>query len=67
VGAEKARLSKEIDKLQAEIAKVTGQLGNERFVANAPDAVVARERERLAAAQVSLAQLQEQFTKLGSL
>jgi valyl-tRNA synthetase len=67
VGAEKARLSKEIDKLQAEITKVTGQLGNERFVANAPDAVVARERERLAAAQVSLAQLQEQFTKLGSL
>jgi len=67
VGAEKARLSKEIDKLQAEIAKVTGQLGNERFVANAPDAVVARERERLAAAQVSLVQLREQFTKLGSL
>jgi len=67
VSAEKARLSKEIDKLQVEIAKVTGQLSNERFVANAPDAVVARERERLAAAQASLLQLQEQFTRLGSL
>jgi valyl-tRNA synthetase len=65
VAAEQARLGKEIDKLQAEIAKVTGQLANERFVANAPEAVVQRERERLAAAQASLAQLQQQLAKLG--
>ncbi|MGA0806540.1 MAG: valine--tRNA ligase, partial [Pseudohongiellaceae bacterium] len=67
VGAEQSRLSKEIDKLQAEIARVSGQLSNERFVANAPEAVVARERERLAGARTSLTQLQEQFSKLGKL
>jgi valyl-tRNA synthetase len=67
VKAETARLGKEIDKLQAEIAKLGEQLGNERFVANAPEAVVARGRERLAAAQASLQQLQEQLGKLGNL
>jgi valyl-tRNA synthetase len=67
VTAERARLGKEIEKLQAEIAKIRGQLGNERFVANAPPAVVAKERERLANAGASLQQLQEQLQKLGKL
>jgi len=67
VKAETVRLGKEIDKLQAEIDKLGGQLGNERFVANAPEAVVARGRERLAAALGSLQQLQEQLGKLGNL
>ena len=48
VKAEQVRLQKEIDKLQADITKLTSQLANERFVANAPPAVVAKERERLA-------------------
>jgi valyl-tRNA synthetase len=41
VGAELARLEKEI-------ARSVAQLANERFVANAPDAVVDAEREKLA-------------------
>ncbi|HTQ99342.1 MAG TPA: valine--tRNA ligase [Candidatus Acidoferrum sp.] len=65
VKAEQTRLQKEIDKLQADIAKVTNQLANERFVANAPAAVVAKERERLAANQGALVQLQTQLKKLG--
>jgi valyl-tRNA synthetase len=63
--AERARLRKEIDKLQAEIAKLDGQLANERFVANAPAAVVGKVREQRDTAQHTLAQLQEQFARLG--
>ena len=67
VKAETARLAKEIDKLQAEIDKVRAQLANERFVANAPEAVVSRERERLATAEASLLQLRQQQEKLAAL
>ncbi|HHX83064.1 MAG TPA: valine--tRNA ligase [Pseudomonadaceae bacterium] len=67
VKAESARLNKEVDKLQAEIDKLTVQLGNERFVANAPAAVVERERERLAAVQSSLLQLRAQQQKLSAI
>ena len=65
--AEQARLHKEIEKLNAEISKVSAQLANERFVANAPEAVVGKEKERLAQARTSLQQLQEQLEKLNKL
>jgi valyl-tRNA synthetase len=67
VSAEQGRLNKEIEKLQAEIIRVNTQLGNTRFVANAPPAVVAKERERLAANEASLSQLKEQLGKLAAL
>ena len=65
IKAEQARLAKEIEKLQTDITKLTAQLGNERFVANAPPAVVAKERERLAGNQAALVQLATQMKKLG--
>jgi valyl-tRNA synthetase len=37
----------EIERLRKEVARSEGMLGNERFVANAPEAVVAAEREKL--------------------
>jgi valyl-tRNA synthetase len=37
----------EIERLRKEIARAEGMLANERFVANAPDTVVAAEREKL--------------------
>jgi valyl-tRNA synthetase len=67
VKAEQARLTKEIDKLKADGARITAQLSNERFVANAPPAVVAKERDRLAGFEGSLRQLQEQLEKLDTL
>jgi len=67
VTAEQARLAKEIGKLEAEIGRVSGQLSNEKFVANAPEAVITKAREQLAGAQSSLQQLQDQFTRLGTL
>jgi valyl-tRNA synthetase len=64
VEAEKARLDKEIEKIQKEVGKSKGKLGNEKFVANAKPEVVAIERERLAEWEGKLAQLQEMRTNL---
>lgn len=47
LSAEAARLKKELKKLQGEIKRLDGKLGNAKFVANAPDEVVAEEREKL--------------------
>jgi valyl-tRNA synthetase len=62
--AEKARLAKEIARLEGEITKAEAKLGNESFVARAPAAVVAQEKERLANFADTLAKLKVQFTKL---
>jgi valyl-tRNA synthetase len=43
---EKARLTKELDKINAELARVDGKLGNESFVAKAPADVIAKEKEK---------------------
>ena len=48
IEAEKARLDKELDKLKGEVARVEKKLSNERFVSNAPEAVVAAEKGKLA-------------------
>ena len=48
VGAERARLQKEIDKARKETSFLEGKLGRPDFVERAPAEVVARDRERLA-------------------
>lgn len=48
IEAEKARLDKELNKLKGEVTRVEKNLSNERFVSNAPEAVVAAEQEKLA-------------------
>jgi len=64
---ELARLDKEIAKIDSEIAAIEGKLSNEGFVARAPEAVVAKERERLVACGEAKAKLQEQKETIAAL
>jgi valyl-tRNA synthetase len=64
VAAEKARLAKEIGRIEVEIRKCEGKLGNANFVANAPAEVVAQERQRIADWNTTLGALREQAGKL---
>ncbi len=67
VEAERARLDKQLEKTRAELAKANGKLGNEKFVNNAPPAVVTQERERVADFEKTITQLTEQLAKLDEL
>jgi len=64
LAAEKARLGKEAQRLEAEIGKAEGKLGNEAFVAKAPPAVIALERKRVAEYADTLAKVREQLARL---
>ena len=64
IEAEKARLNREIKRIEGEIAKCNGKLGNATFVANAPAAVVEQERGRLAEFSTTLSGLNEQLGRL---
>ncbi|RCS29106.1 valine--tRNA ligase [Rhodanobacter denitrificans] len=65
LAAEKARLAKEIGRIEVEIKKCEGKLGNASFVANAPAEVVAQERQRINDWNTTLGALREQAQKLG--
>ena len=65
LGAEKARLAKEIARIELEIKKCEGKLSNANFVANAPAEVVAQERQRITDWNTNLIALREQAQKLG--
>ncbi|MHC5177497.1 valine--tRNA ligase [Serratia rhizosphaerae] len=65
--AEIARLTKEMAKLDGEIAAIEGKLANEGFVSRAPEAVVAKERDRLAACKEGKVKLQEQQATIAAL
>ena len=65
--AERKRLEKQIGKLRSERAQSNAKLDNERFVNNAPAAVVQQERDRLADFDRQLDQLNERLTRLDAL
>lgn len=62
--AELARLGKEIEKLEKEVSRISGKLSNEKFVANAPEDVVAKEKAKLADYEASVKKLVEQREKI---
>ena len=65
VVAERERLSKEIARLEGEIAKVNGKLQNASFVERAPAQVVEQEKSRLTDFGSKLGTLQTQLKRLG--
>jgi len=65
--AELERLAKEVSKIEAEMVKITAKLSNEGFVARAPEAVVAKERERLADFEQAKEKLIEQQAVIAAL
>ncbi|MDD2368990.1 MAG: valine--tRNA ligase [Sulfuricurvum sp.] len=60
------RLSKQREKLQKEADKLRGMLSNERFVANAPEAVIIQNREGLADAEDKISKIDAQLGALGN-
>ncbi|WP_025288920.1 valine--tRNA ligase [Bibersteinia trehalosi] len=65
--AELARLTKEMDKLKGEVARIEGKLSNEAFVAKAPEQVIAKEREKMQGYLDGLAKLQQQYQEIEAL
>ncbi|NMM76087.1 valine--tRNA ligase [Acidovorax sp. SRB_24] len=65
VAAERTRLSKEIARIDGEVAKANAKLGNEAFVAKAPAAVIEQEKKRVADFGATLERLREQLARLG--
>lgn len=62
--AETARLQKEITKHQDDSSKAQQRLDNPNYVAKAPAAVVAKERERVQELNSTITKLQEQLARL---
>ena len=56
-----ARLARELDAADADVARREARLGSEQFVARAPAAVVQRERDGLAAARDAVARLRQRL------
>ena len=64
VEAETAKLTAEVQRLEGFLAGIEKKLSNERFVANAPAAVVEMERKKKADAESKIAALKESISKL---
>ncbi|MEM6546855.1 MAG: valine--tRNA ligase [Pseudomonadota bacterium] len=67
VGIEAARLGKAVAKLGKEIGGLEGKLRNEKFLANAPEEVVAEQRDRLQTAAAEQAKLQAALDRLSEI
>ncbi|MVS97996.1 valine--tRNA ligase [Devosia marina] len=64
IAVEKARLEKEVAKLDGEIAQIDKKLGNEQFVAKAPEEVIEEQKQRREAAVERRAKIQDALTRL---
>ena len=67
VGAERARLEKEIAKLETGMKAVSAKLNNKKFMDNAPEAVIAKERGKAQQMSGALTALQEKLEELMTL
>ena len=67
VEAERKRLEKKRARVQSGFERVQAKLGNDKFLANAPADVVAKEQVKLDALQLELSQIDEQLSRLDEL
>lgn len=67
VGAEMARIDKQLEKLAQEIARIEGKLSNQGFVAKAPAAVIDKERAKMADLTRDIEKLNEQKVELAKI
>ena len=67
VDAERARLEKEIAKLETGMKSVSAKLNNKKFMDNAPEAVIAKERGKAQQMSGALTALQEKLEELMTL
>jgi valyl-tRNA synthetase len=65
LAAERSRLGRELEQLEADIARREARLGNRGFVDKAPANVVQRERDGLATARATAEKLRERIAQLG--
>ena len=65
LGAERARIDKELKRVEGELAKSTNKLASDTFVQNAPAAVVEQERQRLVEWDAQRDALMAQRVRLG--
>ncbi|MFL7900028.1 valine--tRNA ligase [Azospirillum argentinense] len=63
---ERARLTKEIEKLSGEIRKIDAKLSNEQFVAKAPEEVIEEQRDRRDTAEQARDKLQKALEMLAA-
>ncbi len=62
-----ARLNKEIAKLSKQKDQFSNKLNNQKFINNAPESVVNKEREKLASVENALHDFAQQLTKISAL
>ena len=67
VAGELDKLAREQAKLEKELARIVAKLGNDQFMANAPPAVVAKERDKEAEVRARLAKTLESSERLNKL
>ncbi|WP_350431505.1 valine--tRNA ligase [Shewanella sp. H8] len=67
VGAEMARIDKQLEKLAQEIARIEGKLSNQGFVAKAPAAVIDKERAKMTDLTRDIEKLNEQKIELAKI
>ena len=67
VDEERARLGKDLERRQKDLARIETKLGNEKFVGNAPAEVVEKERRKAAEQRSAIELLESQLKQLDEL
>ncbi len=67
IAKETAKLAKEKEKAEIQLKKVTGKLGNQKFIANAPDEIIEKEKGKERELSGQLAKIEENILRLKEL